>query len=81
MCAVLKEQLEQAHDRELKLIKQVGEQSRQIGTVIENKFETVRVLRKDIPQADKPAMPLEQLMDVEAVDDQQFIQNMSEITH
>ena len=80
MCVILAEQLELAAEREKALMKQLGVKDAQIGQVIENKFETVRIVNKDLPQASGSAMPIEQLMDVEAVDDQQFIQKMSEIT-
>lgn len=78
-CTFLSEQLQLAHDREQKLIRQIGEQSRQIGQVIENRFETVRVAHKDLPQADKSAMPIEQLQDIP--DDQEFVSTVAGLTH
>lgn len=81
-CVILQQQLQQAHEREQKLIKQLGEQSRQIGAVIESKFpETVRIAPSQLPQQTGQAFPVEQLTDVETVDDQQFIQTVSEMAH
>ena len=78
---LLAEQLQQAHEREQNLIRQLGEQSRQIGTVIDNKFETVRVTASQVPVAQSPAFPVDQLTDVESTDDQDFVRQVSEMSH
>lgn len=73
MCAILAEQLKLAGDREKLLMKQIDRKDQQIGTVIESKFETVRVSNQPLPEPDRPAMPVEQLMDVEGVSDEDFL--------
>lgn len=71
-CQILSEQLRAANEREKALMKQLERKDSQIGMVIENKFETVRV-SGPLPQMEKPALPVDQLMDVEATDDQGFL--------
>lgn len=80
-CVILAEQLRLASEREKSLLKKLDVKDAQIGTVIDSKFETVRISNLPRPEPDKPAMPIDQLMDVEAVDDGQFLKTVSELTN
>jgi hypothetical protein len=76
-CKILSQQLELSQQREAKLLKQLERKDAQIGCVIENKFETVRI-NCPMPQPDKPALPVDQMMDVEATDDQGFVDTIAQ---
>jgi hypothetical protein len=77
MCVILARQLELAQEREKGLMRQIAQQSGQIGTVISNKFETVRISGQPLPEAGKAVMPLDQLVDVETVEDEQFVETVA----
>jgi hypothetical protein len=78
---ILSRQLELAAERERVLLKQLGVTQAQIGTVIDNKFETVRVSNQPLPEVDRPAMPLEQLTDVDQTSDEDFVNTVSRMAN
>ena len=80
-CALLTRQLEAAERREQALLKQVSKLTDQIGCVIENKFDSVRITPEQMPEPSGPTFPVEQLMDVHAHDDSDFISTVKEMTH
>jgi hypothetical protein len=73
-CTVLLEQLKEARLREARLSRQLERKDEQIGMVIQSKFETVH-LSSEHNTDDKmsPVLPLDSLMDVQAHDDEAFI--------
>lgn len=81
MCSILARQLELAGEREKVLLKQLGVKDAQIGTVIDSKFETIRVSNQPLPEVDRPAMPLEQLTDVDQTSDEEFLNTVSRMAN
>lgn len=77
-CTVLLEQLKEARLREARLCRQIERKDEQIGTVIHSKFETVHLSsehRNDEKMS--PVLPIDSLMDVQAHDDEAFLQQVA----
>lgn len=72
-CAILLEQLREARNREARLNRQLEKKDEQVGMVLQSKFETVHIAADKVPESSGPLLPIESLMDVQAYDDQAFI--------
>lgn len=77
-CAVLLQQLNEARLREARLCRQIELKDEQIGTVIHSKFETVHLSSEHgSNEPMKPVLPIGSLMDVQAHDDEAFLQQVA----
>lgn len=79
-CTVLLEQLKEARLREARLCRQIERKDEQIGTVIHSKFETVHLSSEHgNNEPMKPVLPIDSLMDVQAHDDEAFVNQVRSV--